>query len=169
MDVIIQHNYHKAPQLSMQVATRPAFKLKISLINLVSPIIPSLQRQIDIAMKTEASPFLVIDLSTVYRVETAVAQFLESKARELQAGSSSMTLIFSGVTSGSGVETDLARGGMVFNRPFERTSIHNTHGSSGKGRSTEVLTFQTTRAALYWCKCHGKSRWAELFVSYLLT
>ena len=52
-------------------------------------------------------------LTSVYRIETSVARYLERQGREFASQPHPLSLILAGFNRGSGVHADLLRGGVV--------------------------------------------------------
>ncbi|KAK0448347.1 sulfate transporter family-domain-containing protein [Desarmillaria tabescens] len=101
--------------------------------------IPSLESQL---LDTRIQPaFVIVDLSTVHRLETAAAQCFQRAVRDLAPRST--ILVLCGVQKGSGVHAD-----------FDRAGVDLTFDSEKGGAASEngILSFRARGDALTWCE-----------------
>ncbi|KAK0240515.1 hypothetical protein EDD85DRAFT_999814 [Armillaria nabsnona] len=101
--------------------------------------IPSLESQL-LDTKTQL-PFVIVDLSTVHRLETAAAQCFQRAVRDLAPRST--VLVLCGIQKGSGAHAD-----------FDRAGVDLTFNSEKGGVVPEkgILSFSTRGDALSWCE-----------------
>ena len=98
---------------------------------------------------------VVIDLSSVYRVETSVARYLEGQAREFASQPYPISLILAGLNKGSGVHADLLRGGIICDWIGDSQCREPGTGSSTRTEKTSLFAFTSLKEALQWIKLLG--------------
>ncbi|KDQ59289.1 hypothetical protein JAAARDRAFT_57211 [Jaapia argillacea MUCL 33604] len=101
--------------------------------------IPSLET--NLLSPNYQTSYIIIDMTTVHRLETSAAQCFERSARDLAPRS--ITLVLCGVQKGSGVHAD-----------FERAGVSVVFGGEGGGEGDEkgILAFGTREESVGWCK-----------------
>ncbi|KAK0197494.1 hypothetical protein F5146DRAFT_1130353 [Armillaria mellea] len=104
--------------------------------------IPSLESQL-LDTKTQLA-FVIVDLLTVHRLETAAAQCFQRAVRDLAPRST--VLVLCGIEKGSGAHADFDRAGvdLIFDSEEEM--------APEKG----ILSFRTRGDALTWCECQSE-------------
>ncbi|PBK77738.1 hypothetical protein ARMSODRAFT_6448 [Armillaria solidipes] len=100
--------------------------------------IPSLESQL-LDTKTQLA-FVIVDLSTVHRLETAAAQCFQRAVRDLAPRST--VLVLCGIQKGSGAHADFDRAGVDLTFDFEQ----------GVAPEKGILSFRTRGDALTWCE-----------------
>ena len=125
------------------------------LIISVFAALPSLERQIRMVPNTEASHVIVIDLTSVCRIETSVVRYLERQRREYASQPHPISLILAGFNKGSGVHADLLRGGIVCHwiGDSERCEAH-IDSPTAIGENS-LTAFCSLKEALQWIKLPG--------------
>ena len=119
--------------------------------------IPSLNRQIELASVKGVPSFVALDFTRVQRLETAASQFFESKTRALVAGKTRTVIVLGGVSSGSGLEADLDRGGVKCRRLVDRLFDDGRGSLRENSNPHELMTFDTLREAFHWCRVRAQS------------
>lgn len=123
--------------------------------------IPSLEAQL--LDKKRHTKFVIVDLATVYRLETSAAQTFDRAVRDLSPRNS--RLVLCGVRKGSGVHAD-----------FERAGV-NVQFSESETNEKGIISFETRFEAVEWCQSQDtekevateKSGGVELDLSHLYT
>ena len=85
--------------------------------------------------------YVIVDMQTVHRVETAAAKVIRTKARD-EPG---ITLLLCGFSEGSGTAADLVRSGLEL-----RYGPSGDFGASQK--ETYIRVFENCASAATWCK-----------------
>ncbi|PBK96451.1 hypothetical protein ARMGADRAFT_696861 [Armillaria gallica] len=101
--------------------------------------IPSLESQL-LDTKTQLA-FIIVDLSTVHRLETAAAQCFQRAVRDLAPRST--VLVLCGIQKGSGAHADFDRAGVDLTFDYEKGGVAPERG---------ILSFRTRGDALTWCE-----------------
>ena len=125
------------------------------LIILVFAALPSLERQIQLLLNTKLCQVVVVDLTSVYRIETSVARYLERQGREFASQPYSISLVLAGFNKRSGVHADLLRGGIICRwvGDSERCGAHV--GSPATTRGNSLIAFCNLKEALRWIELPG--------------
>lgn len=85
--------------------------------------------------------YVIVDMQTVHRVETAAAKVIRTKARD----EPEITLLLCGFSEGSGTAADLVRSGLEL-----RYGPSVDVGASQK--ETYIRVFEDSASAATWCK-----------------
>ena len=93
---------------------------------------------------------VVVDLTSVYRIETSVARYLERQGREFASQPYSISLVLAGFNRRSDVHADLLRGGVICRwvGDSERYGAHVGSPAATGGKS--VIAFCSLKKALRW-------------------
>ncbi|KAI0192416.1 sulfate transporter family-domain-containing protein [Astrocystis sublimbata] len=113
-------------------------------------VIPSVEAQCDAQGKPNKSvqeeevkqQYVIVDMHSVNRVETAAAKSIRTKARD----SPGLTLVLCGVSESSGTAADLIRSGVELD--FNPSSGVMTVAEDGDG----IRVFSALETAVLWCK-----------------
>ncbi|KAL8941030.1 MAG: hypothetical protein Q9216_002476 [Gyalolechia sp. 2 TL-2023] len=112
--------------------------------------LPSLEKAFKVIKKSLGSnDSIVLDVSRVYRFETAAVEFLERGYQELD---SSCQLIFVGIAEDSAVHADFRRGGL----PLDFTPRRRPNISEGITKA-DPIAFESLEQALRWCNFRSTS------------
>ncbi|KAK0228186.1 hypothetical protein IW262DRAFT_585446 [Armillaria fumosa] len=102
--------------------------------------------------------FVIIDLSTVHRLETAAAQCFQRAVRDLAPRST--VLVLCGIQKGSGAHADFDRAGVDLIFDSEKGGVAPEKG---------MLVFRTRGDTLTWCKRQSEVRVVRSRKRYVLT
>lgn len=124
--------------------------------HVVFAALPSIERQIQQVPSTESRQVVIIDLTNVYRIETAVARYLEQQGREFASKPCQVDFILVGFTKGSGVHADLGRGGIICRwiGDSEQCGAHASPPSLTTENS--LIAFDSLKEALQWTELPGE-------------
>ncbi|CAN8098491.1 unnamed protein product [Discula destructiva] len=89
--------------------------------------------------------YIIIDLTSTYRVETAAAQLIKSKIRDAKE----TTLVLAGLSPSSGTAADIRRAGITLD--FETSRLSGAAFSKGSG-DEDLKVFENCAMALAWCR-----------------
>ncbi|CAJ2510304.1 Uu.00g050070.m01.CDS01 [Anthostomella pinea] len=140
-------------------------------------VIPSVEAQLIARVKSKGASidpgapheYVVVDLQSVNRVETAAARVIRTKARD----TSGVTLVLCGLSEGSGTAADLVRSGLDL-------TFAPADGAFPSEKEGSIRAFDGCDSALGWCKAdvarreigtlsepvvkgHARQRFLELF------
>lgn len=112
-------------------------------------VIPSVEAQLaaqvkskDISKDADAKQqYIIIDMHSVNRVETAAAKVIRTKAKDTPG----LTLVLCGFTEGSGTAADLVRSGLEL-------SFALADGVFSSNQENCIRVFSGCDTALVWCK-----------------
>ena len=116
---------------------------------LVFGVIPSVEAQLTAQVKSKdvskdkntPQQYVVVDMHSVNRVETAAAKVIRTKARDTPG----LTLVLCGFSEGSGTAADLVRSGL----DLSFASAEGVFSSENEGC---IRAFRVCETALAWCK-----------------
>ena len=125
------------------------------LILLVFAALPSLERQIQLLLNAKSCHVVVVDLTSVYRIETSVARYLKRQRREFASQPYSISLVLAGFNRRSGVHADLSRGGIIC-RWVGESERYGAHVSSPATiGENSLIAFCSFEEALRWIELPG--------------
>ena len=106
-------------------------------------------------LDTKSCHVIVVDLTSVYRIETSVAQYLERQGREFASQPYFISLVLAGFNRRSDVHANLLRGGINCRwvGDSERCGAHV--GSPATTSKNNLIVFRSLKEALCWSELPG--------------